>query len=499
MNKLLTSAEMREADEYTMNKREVPSQTLMERAGKALAEKAIKMLGGGRALCVCGGGNNGGDGFVCARLLMQAGYTVELVCIAERFSADCQTVMEKFRFAGGMVETTFPDEEYALIIDCLLGTGLKSGLSVEYANAIAKINEYKKRGASVLSADIPSGVNGDNGRVEKIAVRADATLCIGEIKAGVYLGSGIDHAGEISRADIGIALPKTSYAELTEKADVVKLLPKRKRNSHKGSYGKAAIVAGSSAYTGAAYLSTTACLRSGAGYTTLFVPKGILPYYILKCPEALLRPLCGGDVPVFNEGYFERLLSYDSIAYGMGMGATKEVAKGAKYLLKNYEGRLILDADALNALAIHTKPEKIFKNKKCDVVITPHIKEFSRLIGETPDEIAQGGLSAPKSFAKANRLTVYLKNAVSLVTDGEDIFVNVTGNAGLAKGGSGDVLSGVIAGLCAQGISALNGARIGGYIVGKAAEIAAIEQGEYSLLASDVIACLGKAFLSLED
>ena len=121
------------------------------------------------------------------------------------------------------------------------------------------------------------------------------------------------------------------------------------------------------------------------------------------------------------------------------------------------------------------------------------------MIGETPDEIAQGGLSAPKGFAKANRLTVYLKNAVSLVTDGEDIFVNVTGNAGLAKGGSGDVLSGVIAGLCAQGISALNGARIGGYIVGKAAEIASIEQGEYSLLASDVIACLGKAFLSLED
>ena len=252
MNKLLTSAEMREADEYTMNKRGVPSQTLMERAGKALAEKAIKMLGGGRALCVCGGGNNGGDGFVCARLLMQAGYAVELVCIAERFSADCQAVMEKFRFAGGMVETTFPDKEYALIIDCLLGTGLKSGLSVEYANAIAKINEYKKRGASVLSADIPSGVNGDNGRVEKIAVRADATLCIGEIKAGVYLGGGIDYAGEISRADIGINLPKTSYAELTEKADVVKLLPKRKRNSHKGSYGKAASVAGSSAYTGAA-------------------------------------------------------------------------------------------------------------------------------------------------------------------------------------------------------------------------------------------------------
>ena len=158
-----------------------------------------------------------------------------------------------------------------------------------------------------------------------------------------------------------------------------------------------------------------------------------------------------------------------------------------------------MDADALNALATHTNPNKIFKNKKCDVVITPHVKEFSRLLGENVGEILQNGLTAPMAFAKENEVAVYLKNAVSILSDGEVIFLNASGNSGQAKGGSGDVLSGVIAGLCAQGLSAFNAARVGGYIVGRAAEIAAIEKSEYSLLASDVIENLGKAFLSLND
>ncbi len=490
---------MRAADEYTINVKGIPAQTLMERAGNVLAERAIPMQKGGRILVVCGGGNNGGDGFICARILRLKGLFVDVVCVAERFSEDCKIAMEKYRATGGVVENEFPQRGYSLVVDCLLGTGFKGELSETYANAIAQVNGYKKQGAKILSADIPSGVNGDNGRVEKIAVQADVTVCIGEYKAGVYLGYGIDCAGEIERADIGIVLPENNYAQLTKNEDIKALLPKRRRNSNKGTYGRAAIVAGSLAYTGAAYLATMACLRSGAGYTTLFTPSGILSHYILTMPEALLQPLCEGNSVAFNEAYFERLLSYDSIAYGMGMGNTKEVAKGAKYLLRKYEGKLILDADALNALATHANPNKIFKNKKCDVVITPHVKEFSRLLGENVGGILQNGLNAPVAFAKDNEVAVYLKNAVSILTDGERVFVNTSGNSGQAKGGSGDVLSGVIAGLCAQGLSAFDGARVGGYIVGKAADIAVRGQGEYSLLASDVIENLGKAFLSLND
>ncbi|MBE7084975.1 MAG: NAD(P)H-hydrate dehydratase [Clostridiales bacterium] len=502
MKRVLTSVQMREADRYTIEEKGVGAETLMERAGRALADCAESLINGGGVLCVCGGGNNGGDGFVCARILLARGYEVNTVCIATRFSADCENAKGKYLSAGGKLLNDFSDKKYALVIDCLLGTGFHGAISDEYAIAVQKINDYKSSGAKVLSADIPSGVNGDNGEVETLAVCADTTLCIGEYKAGVFLGDGIDYAGEALRADIGIAmLDGVKYVALTEREDVAKLLPKRKRNTHKGSYGKTAIVGGSIEYTGAPYLSTLACLRSGAGYTTLFVPENVLPFYVLKAPEALLKPLHVDEENVFNEENKAEILAYDSVAYGMGMGISEGVANGAKYLLSQYEGKLVLDADALNSLAKYAKEEftALFANKKCDVVITPHLKEFSRLTGESVAELKKKGLSAPIAFAREHAITVLLKNAVSLIADKEDVFVNISGCAGQAKGGSGDALSGVIASLCAQGLSATESAVAGAYLVGKSAEIASKEQGEYSLTASDCITCLGKAFLSLYD
>lgn len=499
MNYILTNGQMREADTYTIEKHGVLSSILMERAGKALADKAKTISCGGDVLCVCGGGNNGGDGFICARILRSLGVSVDVVCVTERFSKDCEVAKEGYLSFGGKIEKEFLQKSYALVVDCLLGTGFKGLLSDTYAMAIEKINEYKRQGAKVLSADIPSGVNGDNGRVEKCAVQADVTLCIGEYKAGVYLGDGMDYTGELCREDIGIILPENNYAQLLDEAYIKTILPKRKRNSHKGSYGRAAIVAGSISYTGAAYLATAACLRSGVGYTTLFTPMGLIPHFILQLPEALLHPLCAGNSFTFDESCMERLLSYDAIAFGMGMGASKEVAKGVKYLLQKYEGKLVLDADALNSLALYTKAEKVLKNKKCDVVLTPHLKEFFRLSDVSIDEIIDNPLEVAKAYATLCGVAVYLKNAASVVTDGDRTFVNATGNSGQAKGGSGDVLSGVIAGLCAQGVSAIDGACIGGYIVGKAAEIATKAFGERALIARDIIENIGKAFLTVED
>ncbi len=497
MQYILTNEQMRAADEYTIHTKGVPSETLMERAGEALARHANELCGEGRVLCVCGGGNNGGDGFICARLLLAAGREVEVVCMANTLSCDCALAKEKYVLAGGMIMEDFPDKSYALVVDCLLGTGFHGKVSEVYKSGIERINAYKKQGAKVLSADIPSGVNGDNGRVEEVAVCADSTLCMGEYKAGVLLGDGIDCAGEIACAKIGIQLPEKGYAIKTDEG-VKGLLPMRKRNTHKGSFGRAAIVAGSKRYTGAAYLAMAACLRSGVGYTTLFVPENLLPYYFLKSPEGLLQPLCKGDFPTFDEETFAALLSYDAIAYGMGMGVSEEVAKGVKYLSQNYDGKLVLDADALHSIAIFTDVKGVFANKKCDVLITPHCKEFSRLTGEGIADILEKGLYAPLSFARDTGVNVYLKNAVSLLTDGETIFVNTSGNSGQAKGGSGDVLSGVIVGLCAQGLSTLDSARLGGYLVGKSAEIAAKSVGERGMLAGDIIACLGRAFLQLE-
>ncbi len=275
------------------------------------------------------------------------------------------------------------------------------------------------------------------------------------------------------------------------------LLPKRERNSHKGNYGRAAIVAGSVEYTGAAYLAAAACLRAGAGYTALFLPKEILPYYILKTPEILLRETNEGGRYAFNEGKMRGLLPYSSVAFGMGMGVSEEVFQGAKWLIENYEGKLILDADGLNSLAAYGKD--VFARKKCEVIITPHSKEFSRLSGLTVEEILADTAGAATGYAKKNGVTVLLKNAFSVVADGEKTMRNEAGNSGQAKGGSGDVLSGVIAGLCASGASIFDGGVLGAYLCGRATELAAKDVGEYSLTASDIVAYLGKAFLSVTE
>ena len=490
---ILTNEEMRAADQYTIDALGVPSLLLMERAGIALADEAEKFESQGKIVCVCGGGNNGGDGFVCARILKERGRDASVVFYAEKTSVDCRLNMEKWLLSGGEILREIPDGA-ALIVDCLYGTGFHGSLLNADMDTVNRMNFLKEQGVNVLSADIPSGINGENGEVDGVAVEADVTLCIGEIKLGALFGEGIDRAGKIKRADIGIILPTKEYALLTERNSMKALLPKRKRNSHKGTYGKGAIVGGSIEYTGAPYLAASACLRAGAGYTVLFTPSAILPHYILKTPELLLKSTNEGGRYVFNEERMQELLFYDSIAYGMGMGVSEEVAKGALYLIERYEGKLILDADGLNSIAAYERGEffNVWQRKKCDVLLTPHKKEFSRISGMKMEKIS---LNAVKKFAKDRKVNVLLKNAVSLVTDGERCAVNTSGCSGQAKGGSGDALAGVIAGLCAMGLSAYDGGVLGAYLCGKAAEFATQDIGEYSLTASDLIAYLGRAFL----
>ena len=498
MIRILQNEEMRQADEYTIRILNVPSLELMERAGAALADVAEKLSKKGKIVCVCGGGNNGGDGFVCARKLKEKGYEVSVMCIAEKFSGDCAENRARWEKTGGKIEKEIPND-CALIVDCLFGTGFKGALKERETTLVQQIQTLQKQGTKVLSADIPSGISGKNGLKCGEAVYADQTVCIGEVKVGNVFADGLDHSGKMVVADIGISLPKphSDYAYALDGADVAKRLPTRCRNSHKGTYGRAAIVAGSMEYTGAAYLSAAACLRSGCGYTTLFVPAKILPYYVLRVPEILLKPLCEGDCCAFNEEKFAALLGFDSIAYGMGMGISEDVAKGAKYLLENFTGRLILDADGIDSLAAYERDglAEILKNKKCDVLLTPHTKEFARLSGESVEEILDSPLTKPRVFSEKYGVCVLLKNASSVITDGKRIVVNTTGNSGLAKGGSGDVLSGLIAGLCARGCSAFDGGCIGAYLLGKTAEIAAKTIGEEALIASDILAKLGEAFL----
>ena len=491
---ILTNEQMREADAYTIQT--TPSLLLMERAGIALADEAERMWTSGKIVCVCGGGNNGGDGFVCARILKERGFSVLVYSHAERYSQDCRINREKWMASGGEIVDSLP-EEVGVLVDCLYGTGFHGELKEADRTLVEGMNTLRQKGTLVLSADIPSGVNGDNGMVVGIAVKADVTLCIGGRKMGTLLGDGIDYAGVLKVVDIGITFPKDDYARLITRSDVKESFPVRRRNSHKGSYGKTAIVAGSLEYTGAVYLSTLACLRSGVGYTTVFVPSALLPHLYFKCPEAILKSTNDGGMYAFTEENMQTLTRFDSVAYGMGMGCTEEVAKGAEWLLTNYTGKLILDADALNSLAKYRAGRviELLKNKTCDVLLTPHVKEFSRLSGHSMEEIRANAIALAKGFAKEGNFSLLLKNAVSIVTDGQKVFLNETGCSGQAKGGSGDVLSGLIAGLCAMGLSTLESAKVGCYLFGKAGELASREFGEYSLTPTDVIAYLGRAFL----
>ena len=438
MIKTLSSAQMRACDRYTIDTLGVPSLTLMERAGQAIAaetQKVFSALGVNEALVVCGGGNNGGDGFVAARLLQEAGADVQILCLAEKFSPDCAAVKEKFK---GEILQRMPRRRYPVILDCIFGTGLSRPVEGTELSLIRFINAA---GAFVISADIPSGLNGDNGLVTGECVRADLTV--------------------------------------------------------KGTYGKVSIIAGSRAYSGAALLAASAALRGGAGYVELCVPSGLFSVYAGKLPEVILTSFSGEDAFSYCEEDLEKVLSGQCVVAGMGMGASFETYKMVKYLLERYTGRLVLDADALNALARYGTD--ILKEKKCAVLLTPHIKEFSRLSGLSVKEISERGARAPQEFAAACGVSVLLKSAVSVLCGEEKIFFNVRGSACQAKGGSGDVLSGVIGSLAAQGRSVTDAALAGSYLCGVAGELCEQELGQYSVTAGDVIAHIPAALRHILD
>ncbi|MBQ8427933.1 MAG: NAD(P)H-hydrate dehydratase, partial [Clostridia bacterium] len=473
-----------------------PSLTLMERAGEALKNEAMRLAPKGKILVVCGGGNNGGDGFVCARKLLKSLQRVDVVYVGKVGSEECQISRAEFEMNGGKIMTSFPTgERYSLVIDCVFGTGFAPRGGED--EIFARINDYKSEGSLVLSADIPSGLCED-GKVRGSAVEADETLCFGYIKTATVLQDGLDYCGEVVGVDIGIALtePAENYADLVTEDEVKTLFPKRKRNTHKGSYGKAAIVGGSMRYSGAAALAIESCVRGGAGYSSLYLPQSLLPAFLLKTPEALLIPC--------NERYDEKdyiaLLTQDAVGFGIGATTEKRTQEILRFLLKNYEGKLTIDADGLNALAEMDERERttLLINKKCTLLLTPHAKEFSRLLGTDVEELQKNALSYAKDYAKRYRLTVLLKGATTIVTDGTASKLCICGNAGLAKGGSGDTLTGLITSLAATGLSLTDSGVAATFLAGTAAELACRNMGENALTARDVITYLGRAFLEFQ-
>ena len=460
----LTNEQMRAADELTI-RGGFPKATLMRRAGCAIADEvydAAQRLGVKDVLVVCGTGNNGGDGYVCANELIARGLNVKVYAMEGKLSADCSR--EKKRYKGEYSQRI----SGKIIVDCLFGTGLTRAVESNFANVIKKINASN---AYVIAADIPSGISGDNGSVLGTAVKADMTVAIAYVKLGCVLGDGIDYSGKVVVKDIKIKSQDGVCACAYEDADIAALFPARKRNTNKGSYGTACIVAGSESFPGAAALSVATALKSGCGYVLAAVEEKLKWSLFSAYPQALYAS--------------EPDLSAESIAIGMGNGNTKETYDEVCFLLENYTGKLIIDADGINALAQFGKG--VLKTAKCKVLLTPHIKEFARISGYTLKNLAIKPVELAQKFAQEYNVTVHLKNAVSITSDGERCVLSLKGSSALAKAGSGDMLSGLICGGAARGLDLIQAAVCAQYVLGATAEICTEEYGEYCVTAADII------------
>lgn len=443
----LTSEQEREADINAINFG-LSSEVLMKRAGRALADEvqaAARRLNAKKVLVVCGTGNNGGDGYVAARELLTRGFAVTVYCFEGELSAGCKR--EKKRYTGKYTRTISGE----IIVDCIFGTGLNRKLQGDYATVVKKINASE---AYVVSADIPSGLHGDNGYVMGVAVKADLTVALGHPKLGCVFGDGFDYCGKIVIKDIGVACDETC-AKAAEDEDIAAYYKPRKRNSHKGDYGSACIIAGSSEYLGAPALAISTALKSGCGYVYAVVPEQ------LKYPLAVAYPQCIYSDKPHTEA--------TAIAVGMGMGCTKQTYETVCALLKSYKGKLIIDADAINALAKFGKEPLL--QTKTRVLLTPHVGEMARLSGLTSEEVLSNPVEVAKAFAAEYNVTVHLKNSVSVTSDGKSSTLTVRGTTALAKAGSGDLLSGLICGNAARGLSVYDAAVCSQYVLGYAAEV----------------------------
>jgi len=474
-----SNTEAREADSCTI-RGGTESLALMERAGAALADCVMRAAERLKEtpLFVCGGGNNGGDGFAAARILSERGIGAEVLCLAKRFSPDCET--EKARFAGEILGV-IPRKRYRLLVDCVLGTGISRAPEGDSKALIAFIVSC---GGYVISADLPSGL-AENGVAFSPRVTADETVCMGLLKRCLLMCDGVDTAGRVTVADIGISPVKKGGA-VWEDADVAAYFPRKRSNVNKGAFGSACILAGDAKYSGAAFLAAGACLKSGAGYTRLCVSEPVYSGAIGRLPACVLQEFRAIDGDI---------LSAKCIAVGMGAGSSELLYARLAELLNRYDGTLILDADALNALACYGK--ELLKDKHCRVVITPHPKEFSRLLGCSVEEVLSDAVGKAEAFAREYGVVVVLKNNCTVICDGERLAVNPTGSPALAKGGSGDVLTGFLAGTCARGVLPFEAACISSYLLGRAGEIAARDMGEYAPDAQDIVMRLPQAILSV--
>lgn len=601
---------MRNSDAATI-KGGVPGAELMMRAAKGIYE-AVKKEHGWKCpvLIVCGSGNNAGDGYALALLLKEAGVKCKLLLTSERFSEDGRFYFDKCMEEGiewrkhacsksckesdalqstdvdskmmhpinSFLQGYDADQDY-IIVDCLYGTGFHGEVKEPIAGLIADINKARENGAYVVSVDINSGLNGNNGLCGHVVI-SDLTVSVGSFQPGHFLNSAKDVMKKKVNCPIGIEAIDKPYM-LWEAADTAKYFPERLNMSNKGTYGYIALIGGSARYSGAIRLAAlsqdairipdesirecyslgedslkcsdivqqqvsemelagiaNAAMRSGAGVATIAVPDEIKDIVAANVLESTVFPLSSenGQIKFVEEEVAELIKNRKAVAVGMGIGTGGEIEKLITYLLENYgelgennktsiaptetnksgagsaviskriEARksLIIDADGLTVLS---KLDKDLIRKCCtsgnvNVVLTPHLKEFSRLTGRSIDEIRQSPIELAREYAADTGCIVLLKGPTTIVTDGDDVILVDRGCAGMATAGSGDVLSGIVAAVCGAasnvGGGILGAVASAAWINGRAGELAQDECGAVSMIASDTVRFIPKAIKMLE-
>lgn len=493
MRPVLTPAEAAALDRATQE-RGIEAATLMENAGREVADAAVRLAGGTygrRTVVVCGKGNNGGDGLVAARYLDAWGLRVAAVTLVPGDELREPAATNLRRLAGTRVRIRTPEvleRELAradVVVDALFGTGFRGRPDGAFAAAIEAIGTA---GAPVVAVDIPSGVDGETGAVAGVAVRADLTVTFGAPKPGVVLLPGAGLAGVVEVADIGFP-PDLIRGDLAvvEAADVVGWLPRRPLETHKRTAGYAVVIGGSRLMTGAAILMARAAYRAGAGLVAVAVPEGILPVVQGAVPEAVFAPLpeTEAGTAAGGSGRLERLLTEaGAVAIGPGMTTDERTAAWIRRTVAASRIPVVLDADGLNAFAGRAGE---LAERAADLVLTPHAGEFARLAGVSAREVEADRVGQIRKLAAETRAVVLLKGTRTLVATPEgEVRINPTGGPFLATGGTGDVLTGVIAALLARGLAPVDAASGAAYLHGVAGSLAAEARGD-GTIAGDVL------------
>ena len=494
--KILSAEEIRLVEQRCFERYSTEGE-LMLKAGTSCFNEIIRKyeneIKGARVSVFCGNGKNAGDGFVIARLLYCYGADAKIVLVDKAPSiAEPLAYFEQAENSGVKVEHFTKESAKAdFIVDCIFGIGFHGSARGVFNDAFKAVNES---GAKVIAVDTPSGSNGATGEVCENAIKADLTIAISTLKYCHIQPPANSYCGEISVVDIGIPEDcyDSSYPETIDFESVKSCFIPRDKNSNKGSFGRQLNICSSHNMFGAGVIATQAALRSGAGLVKFMLPASAYPLAAAHLTQCIFVPTTESPSGTFSKTILsdvkKELEWANSVVLGCGIGINQDTVELCRFVLKNSEAPIILDADGINCINGRIS---ILKEVKAPIVLTPHPLEMSRLISKPIAEIQENRIKTAKEFAKENGIVLVLKGANTVVTDGEKVFVNLTGNPSMAMGGTGDMLSGIIGSFIAQGMSAFDAAKCAVYIHGLCGDIAAKEISQRGILVCDMIDRLG--------